>query len=269
MKRVIVLFAAITLLIACTEEPAPIADPCKCVDIINNQDTENVTFDSCVYKMQFDPKFSLAFKKCQYAQITGGDTASVVIPENKTAELTIPADGRYELDLEKSQIRFIGKNSILDKKHTALFKLSEGFIITEDTSLSAGEFVIDMNSLTGTKFDNDESRQKFEGHLKSPDFFYTEKYPTATLKLISANDRIYKIKTKAELTIKGKTQEMDLNVLAGASGERDLKISGSVIINRTDFGINYGSGSIFDDLGDNIIEDQVPVVFDLHLKRVD
>ena len=269
MKRVLVLFTSVILLIACTEEPPPVADPCKCVDIINNHDTLNLTFDSCLHKMQFDPKFSLAFKKCQYAQITGGDTANIVIPEKKNVELKLPADGRYELDLEKSQIRFIGKNSILGSKHTGLFKLSEGFVITQDTVLAEAEFVIDMTSLSGTKFDDDENRQNFEMHLKSADFFDVEKHPTATLKLISANDRIYKIKTKAELTIKGKAQEMDLNVLVGASGERDLKMSGSLIMNRTDFGINYGSGSVFDNLGDNVIDDEVPVVFDLHLKRVD
>lgn len=269
MKRVLVLFTSVILLIACTEEPPPVADPCKCVDIINNHDTLNLTFDSCLHKMQFDPKFSLAFKKCQYAQITGGDTANIVIPEKKNVELKLPADGRYELNLEKSQIRFIGKNSITDTKHVALLRLSTGFIITKDTTLSEAEFVIDMNSLTGTKFEDEESRQNFEGDLKGEKFFNTEKYPTATLKLLSANAHIYKIKTKAELTIMNKVQEMDLNVIATASGERDLKVSGSLILDRTDFGINYGSGSVFDNLGDNVIDDEVPVVFDLHLKRVD
>ena len=269
MQKALVLFASAILLFACTEEIAPVADPCDCVDIINNQDEDHPTFDSCLYKMQYDAKFSIAFKKCQYAQITGQDTSNVQFPERKKAELKLPQDGRYELDLAASEIRFLGKNSLIGKKHAGSIKFSKGYITLQDTAIYASELTIDMNSLSGKDFEDEESRQNFERDLKNPDFFDVAKYPTATIKLISSNDRIYRVKIQSEVTIKGITKELELNVVLGASGDDGLKASGSTVLNRTDFGINYGSGTIFDNLGDNIIDDNVPIVYDLTLKRVE
>ena len=269
MQKALVLFASAILLFACTEEIAPVADPCDCVDIINNHAKDHPTFDSCLHKMQYDAKFSIAFKKCQYAKITGQDTSNVQIPERKKEELQLPQDGRYELDLAASEIRFIGKNSLMGKKHIGLFKFSEGHITLQDTAIYNAEFMIDMNSLSGKDFEEKESQQNFERHLKDSDFFDVAKHPTATIKLISSNERIYRVKTQSEVTIKGTTKKLELNVTLGTSGNDELKASGSMILNRTDFGINYGSGSIFENLGDNIIDDNVPIVYELTLKRVE
>ena len=269
MEKVLLVFASAMLLFACAEEVVTVADPCDCVDIINNQDEDHPTFDSCLYKMQYDAKFSIAFKKCQYAQITGQDTSNIQIPEIKKEELQLPKDGRYEIDTEASEIRFIGKNSLMGKKHVGVFKFSEGHITLQDTAIYTAEFMIDMNSLSGKDFEEEESQQNFETHLKNSDFFDVAKYPTATIKLISSNERIYSVKAQSEVTIKGTTKKLGLNVMLGVSGHNELKASGSMILNRTDFGINYGSGSIFDNLGDNIIDDNVPVVYALTLKRVE
>ncbi len=43
----------------------------------------------------------------------------------------------------------------------------------------AGNFVVDMTSITNNDLKDEGYNQKLVGHLKSDDFFGVEKYPTA------------------------------------------------------------------------------------------
>ena len=42
-----------------------------------------------------------------------------------------------------------------------------------------------------------------------------------------------------------------------------MTISGEVVLDRSQFNVRYGSGSFFDDLGDNLIHDNFTVGFAL------
>lgn len=91
---------------------------------------------------------------------------------------------RYRLDIEKSEITWTGfqpKNEILGKVY---FKA--GMVCTDEGSPADGEFHIDMLSIevSDDKLD-DESKIKLGAHLKSRDFFSTELYPVAILKIKS------------------------------------------------------------------------------------
>lgn len=262
-------FIAATLLACagCESTPEMEFDACECVRILNNKEVDHPFHDSCAAKVNVDKEFMEVFVKCQYAAITGTDTADVVIPENKPPELIMPSDGVYELDLEGSELRFLGKNSILGKKHGGTIQFLSGSVTITDTLLSAAEFVIDMTSVAGTGFDDEEESNNFAGHLMSADFFDSEKYPTATVVWTGDADNVFKLKGEADLTMKGVTKRIPLNVSLAPSDENNINIGGSLIINRTDFGVNYNSGSVFTDLGDHVIDDEVPVVFSLEISK--
>jgi polyisoprenoid-binding protein YceI len=251
----------------CESTPEVKLDACECVPIVNNKLEDNPMYDSCLVHIDTDAEFKKIFLKCQYAEITGQDTSNVVIPENKAPEVILPNDGTYALDLAESSIRFLGKNSLVGKKHNGTIGFASGSLTVQDTLVSAAEFVLDMSSLASAGFDDEEEGNNFAGHLKSADFFDVENHPTATVKLVSVNDKVYKVKGEADVTIKGITKRLPIHFSVAPSNENRINIGGSLLLNRTDFGVNYGSGSLFDNLGDNVIDDEVPVVFDLEISK--
>ncbi|RYY49003.1 MAG: YceI family protein [Chitinophagaceae bacterium] len=92
-------------------------------------------------------------------------------------------------------------------KHDGTFKLSEGTLLVNNNTLTGGSFTIDINSLTNLDLASaPKDKAGLEGHLKSPDFFDVQKYPTAKFEITSVEP--YKAdsssKTKdATHTIKG------------------------------------------------------------------
>jgi len=125
--------------------------------------------------------------------------------------------------------------------------------------LVGGSFNIDMTSLACTDLEG-PGAGKLVGHLSSPDFFNTTEHATAKFQITKAVAYAAgEYKVVGDLTIKGITKEIKFraNVVDG-------KVMSKITIDRTDFNVNYGSGSIFDGLADKTIYDE----FDLDVTLV-
>ncbi|WP_020537799.1 YceI family protein [Lewinella cohaerens] len=148
--------------------------------------------------------------------------------------------------------------------HTGTIKINTGDLQMQDGQLVGGSFTIDMKTINCTDLEG-EYKGKLEGHLKSADFFGVDKYPTANFNITSVVSRgtpgAYKI--TGDLKIKETTKPIRFNVNIGEEGGQQVA-TGDVQIDRSDFDIRYGSGSFFDNLGDNTIYDE----FDLSIRLV-
>lgn len=160
-----------------------------------------------------------------------------------------------KISIKNSTITWIGKK--ITGEHKGILTFKEGSLLFKNKKLSGGNFTVDMTSLSNTD-QSGKGKEKLEGHLKSVDFFDTNGFPTSklTFKTITAKGKgVYTI--VADLTIKGKTNPVTFDLTTkGKTATADL------IIDRTKFGIQYGSGSFFDDLGDRTIYDE----FELYVK---
>ena len=116
--------------------------------------------------------------------------------------------------------------------------------------------VIDLKNFTVDDLKG-EWATKFLSHMKSEDFFNISKHPTAKMEVISIKNN----KAKAKLTIKGLTREVTFPIR-----EVSGKIVGKLIFDRTKFGMIYGSGNFFKNLGDKVIKDEVEISFTLYPK---
>jgi len=109
-----------------------------------------------------------------------------------------------------------------------------------------------MNSLSCSDLKAGEGKEKLEGHLKSADFFGTDKYATSTLvfkTVASKGNNVYTV--TADLTIKDKTNPVTFDLtVKGNTASAALKVD------RTKYDIKYGSGSFFDNLGDKAIDNE-------------
>jgi len=158
------------------------------------------------------------------------------------------AQKTVKVDAAKSTINWVGKK--VTGKHEGTINLKEGALVFDGKKLVGGNFTVDMTTIAVTDLEG-KSKGNLENHLKSEDFFGTDKFETSTLvfkKIATKENNTYTI--YADLTIKGKTNEVVFDMVA-----KDKTATAEVVIDRTKYGIEYKSGSIFDGLGDKAIND--------------
>ncbi|MFT7072893.1 YceI family protein [Patiriisocius sp. Uisw_017] len=152
-----------------------------------------------------------------------------------------------KINVQNSTIEWKGKKVL--GSHTGTIKLKEGHLEMEGQQLTGGMFVVDMTTINVTDLEG-ESKGKLEGHLKSDDFFGIAEYPTATFTITTTQKMAGRYELTGNMTIKGHTEEIKMDMEVGSDFA-----SASFKVDRTKYGVQYGSGSFFDGLGDRAISD--------------
>ncbi len=159
-----------------------------------------------------------------------------------------------KIDTKKSSIEWLAKKMTGEHKGTVNF--TDGTLSFKGGKLTGGNFTVDMPTLTATDLTG-EWKDKLNGHLKSDDFFGTDKFKTSTMtfkKIADKGNGVYTV--TADLTIKGATNPVTFDMTV-----KNNTAIAAVKIDRTKYGIKYKSGSFFSDLGDKAIYDD----FDLNV----
>lgn len=137
---------------------------------------------------------------------------------NETTEVTTNNNGAvYELDTLNSRIEWKGYKILKSDQtsHFGTINFESGDLTVHEGMLESGKFIADMNSLRSVDLKDDaEQLGKLNGHLKSGDFFETDKFPTASYEItkVSKNDSgDYNTLLDGNLTIKGITKPMQFN----------------------------------------------------------
>jgi len=155
-----------------------------------------------------------------------------------------------KVDAAKSSINWLAKK--VTGQHEGTVNLKEGNLIFKGKKVVGGNFTVDMTSMTTTDLKAGQGKEKLDGHLKSEDFFGIEKFPTATLVFKSIGEKsagVYSV--TADLTIKGITDSVNFDLTTSAN-TATTKLS----VDRTKFGIKYGSKSLVDTIADKAIDDE-------------
>lgn len=171
----------------------------------------------------------------------------------------------YKVDTKMSSLEWYAEK--MTGKHNGTIMFSKGDLMDNHGNFT-GRFDIDMKTIVNKDMESAEKRSKLEAHLKSADFFDSEKFPLATFVLSSltplkAPDKEGHTHTaKGMLTIKDKTNEISFDA---AVKKQDNKISctGSVVVDRAKFDVRYGSKTFFADIGDKMIYDNFTLKFNI------
>ncbi len=136
----------------------------------------------------------------------------------------------YVVDTAHSQVEFTIKHLSVSKTKGSFDKFS-GVLSVENNALTALNGEVDINTINTKNEGRDE-------HIKDAEYFNAAKFPKATLKLIKAAGE----SGTFELTIKGITKQISLNIEMGGvgknhSGKEVVGLSLSGKINRKDFDI--------------------------------
>ncbi|OHX64858.1 YceI family protein [Flammeovirga pacifica] len=163
-----------------------------------------------------------------------------------------------KISTEHSKVNWTGYK-VVGSNHTGTVAVKDGELKIKKGQVKEGTIVIDLTSLSSTDLEG-EWQQKLNGHLKSDDFFNVEKHPTATftIKEVAQEGDVHKL--KGDLTIKGVTKEIAFDSKLTKEGKAHV-LEGKIKIDRTQFGLKYGSNNFFDDLGDKAIADEFDIDF--------
>ena len=141
-----------------------------------------------------------------------------------------------------SKVRFVIKNFGI--KTGGTFEGLAGNIHFDPTNLSASSFEVSVDTKTV-----DTDLEARDNHLRKPEYFDVEKYPTLNFKStkITKTNKPEYLYIFGNLTIKGITKEVKFPFTATSKGD-DYLFEGEFIINRKDFGVGGNSFSMADEL---------------------
>ena len=89
------------------------------------------------------------------------------------------------------------------------------------------------------------------------DFFDVEKYPSAGFEITSLEEVEGKMMLSGNLTLKETKNNVTFPVSITHEGDSMTLTSETFTIDRTKWNVEYGSKSIFDNLGDKFINDDI------------
>lgn len=180
----------------------------------------------------------------------------------------------YEIDTTASTIEWRGTKPTGEHKGT--IAVENGSIMATGEEITGGKVTIDMKSIEVTDEGMAEKdRSSLENHLKGTvegketDFFNVNKYPTATFEITGLTEENGQKMLQGNLTIKEETKNIQFPVTSQIGEEELTLTSETFVIDRTDWGVNYGSKSVFDNLGDQFISDDMELVINVKAKRAE
>jgi len=157
-------------------------------------------------------------------------------------------------------------------QHSGTIDIKMGKLDAVGADISGGQFIIDMNTLTNTDMKAGEGKEDLEGHLKGTSeenadhFFNVSKYPEGTFVITKVEKAAGTNTTHSitgDLTLKGTKKSVTFPASVVIAGDKINATAPAFTINRTEWGINYGSKSVFDDLKDKFINDDISLTIDM------
>lgn len=197
---------------------------------------------------------------------TPADTAPV-------EERQVVAPGTYTVNTANSVVNWAGKKPLIDGYTNSGTLMMSAGSITVGESEATGDFTIDMNTLkVGLTAKKPNQETKLEEHLKSDRWFDVAKNPTASYKITSVtkvadSDTTFNYTINGELTMKGVTNEVSFPATIYQTADGTVVANAATEIDRTKWGITSGSGSFFDNLADNVIDDMIALSFTIEAKK--
>lgn len=169
------------------------------------------------------------------------------------------------VDVDSSKLFWLGKK--VTGQHNGTIALKSGQIEVEGQSLKGGRFEIDMNSIAVEDLKDPEYNKKLVNHLKSDDFFGSDKHPVSTFTITKVKPASKKVKDATheitgDLTIKGVTQPVTFPAKVEIK-DGQARATGKLMIDRTKYNVRYGSGKFFENLGDKMINDEFELKLDI------
>jgi polyisoprenoid-binding protein YceI len=190
------------------------------------------------------------------------DSAANTTPKPDTIRVgpTPSAEGATTYAITEGTVYWAAKKAT-GSQHNGAIKIKSGSFLIKEGQILSGAVSIDMNSIEVLDLKDPGEKSDLEKHLKDNDFFETNKFPEGTYtfdEVLPSNLPAFNTVIPGSLTLKGKSNQVNIPLKTTLNGNELIAESASFIINRTKWGINFHSG-ILGTAKDKLIEDNVMV----------
>ena len=179
-----------------------------------------------------------------------------------TQETAAPALTSWAIDKAHTQVGFAVKHLMISTVK-GRFADFGGTVSLDNAGIAAADVSIGVASV----YTGDEKR---DAHLRSPDFFDADSFPSLTFRATRAEGDIdSKFVLHGDLTIRGSTRPVALSVINEGrgrdpwGGER-IGFTASTKLNRKDFGLEW---NVMLEAGGALVSDDVKVTIEGELVR--
>ena len=186
---------------------------------------------------------------------------ALVIAGSLSTSLTVRAQHVvYAIDPQHSQVDFGIKHMGISTVH-GRFAIKDGSVDLDPANVTQSAV---MATIDVTSVDTGEAQR--DTHLRSPDFFDTAKFPTATFKSTKVTKTADGFDVIGDLSLHGVTKPVTLHMEAPSKAQiaMDKKehrgFTATTTIHRQDFGLNW-NGTLKS--GDSMLGDDVKMEFDI------
>jgi len=169
-------------------------------------------------------------------------------------------DGAYRADPERCRIDWSGRN--IANAHWGTVDLADGLLEVEGGLLMGGSLVLDMRTIEPSDIVDEGPKKGLIAHLESEDFFAVARFPTARIEVsgvetFPASPGRPNCRVQAQLTLRGNTEPLEFAATVAPSGDGELAVQTNFDVDRTRWGVNYGSGRLFHRLGMHLVNDLI------------
>jgi polyisoprenoid-binding protein YceI len=208
--------------------------------------------------------YLIALSFIAFISACGSKSSSEKTEASAAKDVAVSEGQHLSVDLTASVIYWKGFKPA--GSHHGKLSIKSGDLYIADGLLKSGTFVLDMNSIDVEDLEAGKGKEKLEGHLKSADFFDVEKYPegkfTITgVEVLSGSEFTHRISGNLEL--KDAVKNISFDAKLTKEGDRYTAQPAPFSIDRTQWGVNYGSKNIFKDLKDTFINHQMEITITL------
>jgi rhodanese-related sulfurtransferase/polyisoprenoid-binding protein YceI len=221
---------------------------------------DSVTAAEKLTRLGYSKVFALigglaAWREAGYP-LTGNDPDSV--DEDDKFRLD---DRSYTVDIEQSIIEWTGRNP--NSTHYGTLRLLRGDITVQQGKVN-GTFEIDMHSIKNLNLEGSEWQPVLIAHLKSDDFFFSEKFPTARFTIDSARKigeslSAPNFEMEGTLELRGVRNGMKFPATISNLPEGAIAAEAHFDFDRTQWKIIYGSSRYFEHLGMHLVFDHISI----------
>jgi polyisoprenoid-binding protein YceI len=183
--------------------------------------------------------------------------APITAPDTIRVE-EVPTEGARVFAVTEGVVYWSASKAV-GGPHNGTLRVKSGELLVNRDRLLRGTILLDMPSITVGQMKDNAERNNLEAHLKDTDFFDVAQYPTGEFtfeEVLPSNLPAFNWVLSGQLTLKGKTNPVNIPVKLTVSGDRLEAETPTFPINRTQWGINFRSGAL-GTAKDKLIEDVI------------
>ncbi len=187
---------------------------------------------------------------------------SMACPQEPEQAFSLREDAVWRVLPGESSLEWWGRNAV--STHHGTLAVARGGLRVQDGNFD-GTIVLDMGTIRNLDLQGTDEQSVLEAHLASDDFFFASLFPSAELHIAHSSQLEPQSPTTpnlllhATLTLRGLSNALEIPATVTPLPDNRIVLEAHLDVDRTRWGILYGSTRFFKHLAHHMVFDHVSV----------